>query len=61
MFVSLVAHTGPLPAAAAGVAQLAAAAWKASSLSELRWCGDIEFDEGEAPINLPRLAALEIE
>ncbi len=40
---------------------MAAAAWKASSLSELRWCGDLIFDRGEAPIQLPRLAALEIE
>ena len=49
------------PPPLAGVPHLAAAAWKASSLSELRWCGDVLFDEGEAPINLPRLAALEIE
>lgn len=40
---------------------MAAAAWKASTLSELRWCGDLVFDGGDAPIQLPRLTALEIE
>jgi hypothetical protein len=38
-----------------------AAAWKARGLTELRWCGDVVFDEGEAPIDLPHLVALEIE
>ncbi|EFN59070.1 hypothetical protein CHLNCDRAFT_137807 [Chlorella variabilis] len=40
---------------------MAAAAWKASTLSELRWCGDLVFDGGDAPIQLPRLTALEID
>jgi hypothetical protein len=50
-----------MPAVAADAGAIAAAAWKASSLSELRWCGDVVFEPGPDPICLPRLLALEIE
>lgn len=38
------------------------AAWKVGSLTELRWCGNLSFEEGsQQPVQLPRLVALEIE
>ena len=49
------------PACPAEAMAAAAAAWKVGSLSELRWCGDLAFEAGAAPVDLPRLAALEIE
>lgn len=52
---------GPAPHPAAGEAA-SWAAWKVGSLTELRWCGDLAFEEGsQQPIQLPRLVALEIE
>ncbi|KAL4430793.1 hypothetical protein ABPG75_006049 [Micractinium tetrahymenae] len=53
----------PLDAAAAAAGEQASwAAWKVGSLTELRWCGDLAFEEGsQAPIQLPHLVALEID
>jgi hypothetical protein len=55
------AHAPGLIGCPAEAMAAAAAAWKVGSLSELRWCGDLAFEAGAAPVDLPRLVALEIE